>query len=163
MARFTVKAFILALMLFFANACDFNKAFVALNSDKDYKFEFNGFEKRLHLNTQKPYALVFFTKDCGVCKEQIKILNSLNQIYSFDFFIILNDASNKEDARLWAENKDLFLPLFYEKRAVNFLSRAVGSIYAVPVIVFVDEKGILGKKFIGLTPQSALSKEILAL
>ena len=32
--------------------------------------------------------------------------------------------------------------------------------YAVPVIVFVDKKGILGKKFIGLTPQSVLEKEL---
>lgn len=157
MGQFTFKTFALALSLCFL-AC-FDNTFSTTNG-KAYKFTYNGFEKRLNYGESKPYALVFLTKDCGVCKEQIRILNESTPLYAIEFFAVLRDAKNKEDAQIWAESKDLTLPLFYEQRASEFFSRAVGGVWGVPAIVFFDEKGILSKKFSGLTPQSVLSKEL---
>lgn len=151
------KAFILALSLCFAGCFD-NK--FTTTEGKAYKFSFNGFEKRLSYGENKPYALVFFTKDCGVCGEQIRVLNALKERYDFEFLVVLSGVKDKADAQLWAQKKNLTLPLFYGARASEFLSRAVGGIYGVPVIVFVGENGILGKTFSGLTPQSVLDKEL---
>lgn len=157
MGKLTLKAFALAISLCFL-ACFDNK--FGTTNGQAYEFSFNGFEKRLSYGENKPYALVFFTKDCGVCKEQIRILNELQTLHNFEFLVVLKDAQDKEYALLWAQSKNLNLPLFYEARASDFLSRAVGGVWGVPVIVFVDEKGILGKKFNGLTPQSVLEKEL---
>ena len=161
MGKSTLKACILALSLCFSGC--FDNAFDALHSDKDYKFSFNGVKKELHFGSNKAYALAFFTKDCGVCKEQIAILNTLNALYDFEFLVVLGDVKDKNEALIWAENKKLTLPLFYEKRASEFLARGVGGIYGVPVIVFFDKKGILNTKFTGLTPQSVLNAKILSL
>ena len=169
MARVAFKAFTLALSLFICGGCDFGRDFTALNSEQSYKFSFNGFEKRLNLGTQKPFVLAFFTKDCGVCKMQISILNALKiensdlKTAQIDFFIVLNDAANKAEAMLYAQSHDIKFPLFYEKRASEFLSKAVGGIYGVPVMVLFDKQGIQRRLFIGLTPQSVLEKELLAL
>lgn len=158
MGKSTLKACILALSLCFLGC--FDNTFKALHSDKDYKFSFNGVKKELYFGSNKAYALAFFTKDCGVCEEQIKILNTLND---FEFLVVLGDAKDEDDALKWAKNKKLILPLFYEKRASEFLARGVGGIYGVPVIVFFDKKGILNAKFTGLTPQSVLKAKILSL
>lgn len=177
MARVAFKAFTLALSLFVCGGCDFGRDFTALNSEQSYKFSYNGFAKRLNLGTQKPFVLVFFTKDCGVCKAQIRILNTLKtpensdlkiensglKTAQIDFFIVLNDAANKAEAMLYAQSHDIKFPLFYEKRASDFLSKAVGGIYGVPVMVLFDKQGIQRRLFIGLTPQSVLEKELLAL
>ena len=184
MARVAFKAFTLALSLFVCGGCDFGRDFTALNSEQSYKFGFNGFEKRLNLGTQKPFVLVFFTKNCGVCKAQIRILNALKtpensdftaennalkiknsdlKTAQIDFFIVLNDAANKAEAMLYAQKHDIKFPLFYEKRASEFLSKAVGGIYGVPVMVLFDKQGIQRRLFIGLTPQSVLEKGLLAL
>lgn len=167
MAKFALKALVLALSIFFVG-CEFKRDFEAINSEKSYKFSFNGFEKRLDLGTQKPFALVFFTKDCGVCKEQIRILNELKAknegprgLSDFDFFVVLNDAQDKEDAILFAKEKGIAFPLFYEKRASELLSRAVGGIYGVPVTVFFDKEGIQRELFIGLTLETLLLKELV--
>ena len=185
MARVAFKAFTLALSLFVCGGCDFGRDFTALNSEQSYKFSFNGFEKRLNLGTQKPFVLVFFTKDCGVCKAQIRILNALKRAENsdftaknnalktpensdlktaqIDFFIVLNDAANKAEAMLYAQSHDIKFPLFYEKRASEFLSKAVGGIYGVPVMVLFDKQGIQRRLFIGLTSQNVLEKGLLAL
>ena len=145
---------------FFLNACDFNRNFAALNSEKQYKFEFNGFEKRLHFGSQKPFGLVFFGKNCGVCKAQMRVLNELKNAQKFDFFVVLNDSPNKADATLYAQSHDIKFPLFYEQKASEFLARAVGGIYGVPVIVFFDKQGLKTQTFIGFTPQNVLEKEL---
>ncbi len=157
MGKSTLKAFALALSLCFLGCFD-NK--FSTTSGQAYEFSFNGFEKRLSYGESKPYALVFFTKDCGVCAEQIRVLNALKGRYDFEFLAVLSGAQDKTDAQLWAQKKNLNAPLFYEARASEFLSRAVGGIDGVPVIVFVGKTGILGKKFSGLTPQSMLEKEL---
>lgn len=158
MGKSTLKACILALSLCFLGC--FDSDFKALYSEKSYKFSFNGVKKELHFGSNKAYALAFFTKDCGVCEEQIKILKALDD---FEFLVVLGDAKDENEALKWAKNKKLTLPLFYEKRASEFLARGVGGIYGVPVIAFFDKKGILNAKFTGLTPQSVLSAKILSL
>ncbi len=155
--KFTNFALIF-LAAFFLNGCEFNRNFAALNSEKSYKFEFNGFEKRLHFGSQKPFALVFFGKNCGVCKAQMRVLNELKNAQEFDFFVVLNEAANKADATLYATSHDINFPLFYEPKASEFLARAVGGIYGVPVIVLFDKQGLKTQTFIGLTPQNVLEK-----
>lgn len=161
MGKSTLKACVLALSLCFLGCFDNN--FKALHSEKSYKFSFNGVKKQLDFGSNSPYALAFFTKDCGVCEEQIRILNALNTLYDFEFLVVLGDAKDENDALKWAKNKNLTLPLFYEKRASEFLARGVGGIYGVPVIAFFDKKGILNAKFTGLSPQSVLGEKLIVL
>lgn len=141
-------------------AC-FDNDFRALNTDKRYNFVYDGLEKELHFSKDKAYALVFFTKDCGVCKEQIAALKELRD-YDFDFLGVLADAKDEKDALSWALNYDFDFSLLYERKAGDFLSKAVGGIFGVPVIVFFDKQGKMKEKFIGLTPKSILEKNILA-
>ncbi|KGI56116.1 TlpA family protein disulfide reductase [Campylobacter sp. MIT 97-5078] len=161
MAKFARKAFVFALALFFS-AC-FENQFKALNSNKMYEFSFDGFEKRLDFKQKQPFALVFFTKDCGVCKEQIVILKELRKLHDFDFLTILGDARDEKDALVWANEKGLDFTLFYERKASEFFSKIVGGIYGVPVIVFYNKEGFKTKEFIGLTPQNLLAKELIKL
>lgn len=162
MEIFRVQTYFFALIIsLFFTACDSGENFKALNSDKNYNFSYNGFEKTLKLDDKmQNFALVFFIKDCGVCKEQIPILQNLAKNYDFNIFIVLGDANDANDAKAWAEKKGLsHLAMFYEKRASQYLSDAVGEIYGVPVISFFKE-GKTDKKFIGLTPYSILKSEI---
>ncbi len=157
MAIFRIQTYLLVLILFCACA-DTN--FKALNSEQTYKFSYNSFEKELLLDDKKAYfALVFFTKDCGVCLEQIAILKKLKERYEFDFFVVLGDAKDLEDAKAWALEKDLNLKVFYEKKAADFLARAVGGIYGVPVLSFF-KNAKMEQKFIGLTPYFILEETI---
>lgn len=162
MGTFRVQTYFFALImaLFFA-ACDSGENFKALNSDKNYNFSYNGFEKTLKLdNKMQNFALVFFTKDCGVCKEQIPILQNLAKNYDFNIFIVLGDANDANDAKAWTDEKALSnLAMFYERKAVKYLSKAVGEIYAVPVLSFFNQ-GKMDEKFIGLTPYSILQSEV---
>jgi len=143
-------------------AC-FDHNFKAINSNESFKFSYNKLDKRLEFNQQKPFALVFFTKDCGVCKEQIASIKALRKLYDFDFLAVLADAKDKEDAIKWANDKGLDFTLFYEPRAAKYLSNAIGGIYGVPVSAFFDKEGRQNELFIGLTPQSVLEKELLSL
>lgn len=153
--------FIILLNLAFLGC--FEKKFDAINADKPYIFEFDGFKKSLNYGKTEPYALIFFTKDCGACKEQIATLNKVQQIHAFSLIAVLNDAANRADAEAWADKYGLKAPLIYEPRAADFLSRAVGGIYGVPVLVFFDKMGTQKASFLGLTPQSVIEREILSL
>ncbi len=157
MESFRVQVYLFALIFFCA--CS-GENFKALNSEQNYNFSYNGFKKELKLNQEKnSFALVFFTKDCGVCGEQITVLNRLKSHYDFQFFIVLGDAKDLDDAKMWALKKDLHLQVFYEKKAVDFLCAAVGGVYGVPVLSFFKE-GKMEQKFIGLTPYFVLENEI---
>ncbi|TQR29526.1 thioredoxin [Campylobacter sp. MIT 99-7217] len=159
MELYRIKNFVLTLIAFLFIACD-NHEFKSINPDLSYEFKFDGFSKELSFGQQKPFVLAFFTKDCGVCKEQIAILKDFSRENEIKIFTILGDARDKQDAILWAEQKGLDLTLFYESKAADFLSRVVGGIYGVPVIVFYDENSRLRQKFIGLTPKGVLEKEL---
>ena len=129
-------------------------------SGENYIFSYNGFEKNLKLNNKNEnFILAFFTKECGVCKEQIKILQALLKKYDFKIFVVLGDAKNLNDAKIWASKKDLNLPLFYEKNSVKYLSSAVGGIYGVPVLSFFKNSK-MSEKFIGLTSYKILENEL---
>lgn len=160
-SSFYLKALLLAMSLVFT-AC-FDNEFKAINSNESFKFAYNKLDNRLEFNQNKPFALVFFTKDCGVCKEQIAAIKALNKLYDFDFFAILADAKDRADALKWADEKGLDFTLFYEAKAARYLSQVVGGIYGVPVSAFFDKEGRQNELFIGLTPQSVLEKELLNL
>ena len=93
----------------------------------------------------------------------MRVLNELKNAQEFDFFVVLNDSPNKADATLYAQSHDIKFPLFYEQKASEFLARAVGGIYGVPVIVFFDKQGLKIQTFIGFTPQNVLDKVLLNL
>ena len=133
MGIFLVQTYFFALIIALSFiACDSGETFKALNSNKTYNFAYNGFEKSLKLNNEaQNFALVFFTKDCGVCKEQIPILQNLAKNYDFNIFVVLGDANDANDAQAWANEKGLSnLEMFYEKRAAKYLSSAIGDIWS---------------------------------
>ncbi len=162
MGIFRIQAYFFALIiaLFFV-ACDSGENFKALNSDKTYNFAYNGFEKSLKLNDKtQNFALVFFTKDCGVCKEQIPILQNLAKNYDFNIFVVLGDANDANDAKAWADEKGLSnLAMFYEKEQLNTFQVPLGKYMECLCLVFSKKEKWM-KKFIGLTPYSILEKEI---
>ncbi|TXE81252.1 redoxin domain-containing protein [Campylobacter peloridis] len=153
-------SFLALVFLVFLNACS-NNEFKALNSNQNYIFKYDGFEKTLKIqNSNQAYALFFFTQDCGACKAQIPILNELYKDKKFTIIAVLNGVKNQEEAEKIALEKSLDLPLLYESKASLFLSKAVGGIYGVPVIVFFDENANINEKFIGLTPKGILENKI---
>ncbi|HEC1728111.1 TPA: TlpA family protein disulfide reductase [Campylobacter lari] len=152
--------FLALISIFFFSACS-NNEFQTLNSNQNYTFKYDGFEKTLKTqNANQAYALFFFTQDCGACNAQIPMLNELYKERNFPILAVLNGAKSKEEAQKILLEKKLDLPLLYEAKASSFLSKAVGGIYGVPVIVFYDEKGKINEKFIGLTPKSILENKI---
>ncbi|AJC91169.1 TlpA family protein disulfide reductase [Campylobacter subantarcticus] len=151
--------FLALISIFFLNACS-NNEFKTLNSKYNYIFDYDGFKKTLKIqNSNHAYALFFLTQDCGACDAQIPILNELYKERKFLILAVLNGVKLKEDAQKILLEKKLDLPLIYEAKASSFLSKAVGGIYGVPVIVFFDEKGNRYEKFIGLTPKSILENK----
>lgn len=88
------------------------------------------------------------------------MLNELYKERNFSILAVLNGAKSKEEAQKILLEKKLDLPLLYEAKASSFLSKAVGGIYGVPVIVFYDEKGKINEKFIGLIPKGILENKI---
>lgn len=166
MAKYRKRAFELALIYFALFFCGCEQGnFKALNAkEQGVGFAYDGLEETLRLKEEaKPFALVFFTKDCGVCVEQIKIIEALRKDYEFDFFAVLADAKDEQDALNWAKQKNLTFMLLYEKRAASYLSKAVGGIYGVPVSAFFSKQGEKKGFFIGLSPYSLLQKELLSL
>ncbi|WP_291951492.1 TlpA disulfide reductase family protein [Campylobacter sp.] len=154
------KFYIFLALIFILNACASNE-FKVLNSDKNLEFLYDGFEKTLKIKDQnQPYALFFLTQDCGVCKAQIPILNTLYKMRNFKIIAVLNGVSDEDKARQNIIEKNILFPLLYQTKASLFLSKAVGGVYGVPVIVFIDENGVLKEKFIGLTPKNILENQI---
>ncbi|RKO64819.1 hypothetical protein CKA54_02740 [Campylobacter sp. P255] len=152
--------FLALISVFFLSACS-NNEFQTLNSKQNYIFDYDGFEKTLKIqNSNHAYALFFFTQDCGACNAQIPMLNELYKEKKFPILAVLSGVRSKTQAQNVIELKKLDLPLVYEAKASSFLSKAVGGIYGVPVIVFFDEKGNMNEKFIGLTPKSVLENKI---
>ncbi|MCR6572746.1 TlpA family protein disulfide reductase [Campylobacter insulaenigrae] len=154
------KFYIFLALAFLLSSCA-NNEFKALNGDENLEFLYDGFQKTLKIKDQnQPYALFFLTSDCGVCKAQIPILNELYKTRKFKIIAVLNGVKDKNEAQQNILEKNILFPLLYQAKASLFLSKAVGDIYGVPVIVFVDENGILKEKFIGLTPKNILENQI---
>lgn len=169
MAIYRVKNQLLALSALFLIACS-DPEFKTLDPEASFRASFNGFKDELILKESSnssalsvqdaPFLLVFFTKECGVCSEQIAILEELVKRHQMKVFVILNDAKDRQDALAWAKSKDLSLPLFYENKAAHFFSQAIGGVFGVPVLSFWDKKHKAGAKFLGLTPLSVLESEL---
>lgn len=100
------------------------------------------------------FMLFFFTSTCGVCKEQIPILEELSQ--NIRIYGILGDISNTQKAQYFIESSKITMPIFYQSNARRFLANASNGIKGVPVIV-VFKNGKVAQKFIGLTPKGILA------
>lgn len=152
-----IKNFIIFMMLFFIGCDD---GMIALNSQNPIKFTFLAKEKILKLDENKAYGLFFFTKSCGACIKQVRILNDILEKENFKVIAVLGDAKDYEDAKDIAKAKNINFPLIFAKDDANFLSNSVGGILGVPAIFFYDNQGKLDKKFLGLTPKSVLENQI---
>lgn len=152
-----IQNFIIFIAIFFAGCDD---GMIALNSQKALKFEFSPKSKSLKLQENEAFGLFFFTKHCGACSEQVKIINEILKSENFKFIAILGDALNYEDATKISFKKDIKFPLIFNKDDTNFLSNAVGGILGVPAIYFYDKNGKFSKKFLGLTPRIVLQNQI---
>ncbi|KAA6227290.1 thioredoxin family protein [Campylobacter sp. LR286c] len=158
MEKYRIKACILSLILIFLSAC--SEEFKSINTNERLAFSYNGFEKTLSLNSKLDnFLLVFFTKECNVCNEQIPILKDLALKNDLKIFLILDGIKDENEARIWSKKKDLKLSTFYEKRAGEFFSSVVNGVYGVPVLS-VFKNGKMSDKFIGLTPLSVLEKSL---
>lgn len=152
-----IQNFVIFIAIFFAGCDD---GIIALNSQKALKFEFSPKNKSLKLQENVAFGLFFFTKNCGACSEQVKIINEILKSENFKFIAILGDAINYEDATKTAFKKDIKFPLVFDKDSAKFLSNAVGGVLGVPAIYFYDKNGKFSKKFLGLTPKIILQNEI---
>lgn len=120
-------------------------------------FDFTYKSKRLSLSSGKPFMLFFLSRSCGVCSEQIKLLNKLSGVLQI---AIINDAKDEADAKAVIKAKNLHLPLVYKKSEVYFLSQAVGGVSGVPAIYFYNASGDMVAKSLGLTPLGWLQQTI---
>ncbi|QKF64703.1 TlpA family protein disulfide reductase [Campylobacter corcagiensis] len=147
MEIFKSKIIIFFIILFF---CGCDDGILAINSEKPLYFSTqNG---NLKLNGSDKFGLIFITKECGACKEQLIYLKEIN----FKFIAVLGDAKDMSDALNVA--KEINFPVVFDKDSVMFLSNAVGCISGVPATFLFNDD--LSKKFLGLTPKSVIEKEI---
>lgn len=100
------------------------------------------------------FILFFFTSTCGVCKEQIPILEDLHK-QNIRIYGILGDKSQAIKAREFIDSSNITMPIFYESNARRFFTNAIGGVKGVPVIA-IFKNGKVQQKFIGLTPKSVL-------
>lgn len=157
MGLFTYKTYLLLIISLFFIACN-EKELKAINPSEKLSFKYQ--DKRLELGSKEAFLLFFFSKNCGFCKEQIKILN---QIKSIKKIAIINDAKDIKEAKELIKLKKLGFSLIFDKPSVSFLSQAVGGVSAVPVIYLYDKSGNKIYKYLGLTPLGLLIKSIKSL
>ena len=148
MEKFKSKIILFFLILFI---CGCNDGILALNSKEPFYFKFKNSE--LTLTNHDSFGLIFITKECGACKEQLKYLKNSK----FNFIVVLGDAKDMNDALNFTKDKDIDFPLIFDKDSVLFLSNAVGGISGVPA-TFVYSKDNK-KRFLVLIPKSVIEKE----
>lgn len=104
------------------------------------------------------FVLFFFTSTCGVCKEQIPILEELFS-QNIRIYGVLGDIPNLTNATKFIESSHIKMPIFYTSNARRFFTNATNGVKGVPVIaIFKDGK--LTQKLIGLIPKSVLLQSI---
>lgn len=136
--------------MFFNAGC--NDGILAINSKRPLYFYIeNG---KLNLKNNDDFGLIFVTKECGACKEQLKYLKNSE----FGFIVVLGDAKDVNDALSVVKEKEISFPVVFDKDSVMFLSNAVGGISGVPVTFICSKNN--NKKFIGLTPKNKIEEEI---
>ncbi len=143
---------------FFLVGCD--DGMIALNSQKALKFDFSPKDKNLKLQENVAFGLFFFTKNCGACIQQTRVLNEILKNENFKFIAVLGDAKDYDEAKKVATKKDIKFPIIFNKDDTKFLSNSVGGILGVPAIYFYDKNGKFSKKFLGLTPKTTLQNQI---
>lgn len=107
----------------------------------------------------KPFALFFFTTICGVCKEQIPILQEIVD-ESTKIYGVLGNAPSVDLAQKYAESNAITLPIFYESKAKRFFTQIIGGAEGVPVVVTFDKDGRVKGRFMGLTPKDVLKNAL---
>lgn len=100
------------------------------------------------------FVLFFFTSTCGICKEQIPILEELFS-QNVRIYGILGDIPNLANATKFAESNHIKMPIFYQSNARRFFANATNGVKGVPVIA-IFHNGKLTQKLIGLIPKSVL-------
>lgn len=123
--------------------------------------DFNEVSSKSHFGESQDsnkFVLFFFTSTCGVCKEQIPILEELFS-QNIRIYGILGDIPNLTNATKFIESSHIKMPIFYQSNARRFFTNATNGVKGVPVIaVFKDGK--LTQKLIGLIPKSVLLQSI---
>lgn len=151
-----MRLLLVLLMLFFA-ACK-DDYFLTLNSKEALSLKYNAKEKALN-GLNEPFMLFFYSKDCGVCMEQIPILNELSKDYK-----IIAVLGGMKDINMAKKNlKGVEFTTVFDSLDVEYLSNVVGGVYGVPAMFIYDKNGKMVKKFISLTPKSVLLAEFKAL
>ena len=148
MEKFKSKIILFFIIL---SICGCDDGILALNSKEPFYFKFKNSE--LTLTNHDSFGLIFITKECGACKEQLKYLKNSK----FNFIVVLGDAKDINDALNFAKDKDINFPLIFDKDSVLFLSNAVGGISGVPATFIYNKDN--KKRFLGLTPKSVIEKE----
>ena len=124
-----------------------------ISSDFNEKFDSSKSHSIKSQDSNK-FVLFFFTSTCGVCKEQIPILEELFS-QNVRIYGILGDIPNLTNATKFIESNHIKMPIFYTSNARRFFANATNGVKGVPVIaVFKDGK--LTQKLIGLIPKSVL-------
>ncbi|MBZ7994984.1 TlpA family protein disulfide reductase [Campylobacter canadensis] len=148
------KIFLIFVLLFCA--CSEEKM-SALNSKELIMIKFDAKQKAIK-GINEAFMLFFYTQDCGVCNEQIPVLNELNKENKIKLIAVLGGARDYLDAK--KKLKGVEFATIYDPNDVEYLSSIVGGIYGVPAMFIYDKEGKLKKRFLSLTPKSVLLKEI---
>jgi thiol-disulfide isomerase/thioredoxin len=138
------------------------KNHITLNSQIPVKTIFSASNKTLALDGGKPYMFFFFSSDCGACKEAVPYMNFFNEKYadSFEVIGIMGGSLGFDKDMEILKNYDIRFKVISEGKSVDYLSRAVGGIYGVPIFYIYDKDGKLVEKYLGLTPQNKLEESI---
>ncbi|MDR2341783.1 MAG: TlpA family protein disulfide reductase [Campylobacteraceae bacterium] len=159
------KILFFAVLAIFFNGCSKNigeKNHIALNSQIPIKTIFSASNKTLALEDNRPFMLFFFSSDCGACKEAIAYMNFFDEKYAENFKVIgvMGGSLGLDNDIKLLKNYDIKFKVISDAKSVDYLSRAVGGIYGVPVFYIYDKDGRLTNKYLGLTPQNKLEESV---
>lgn len=112
---------------------------------------------------KKVLVLSFFTTSCGACKEEIPSLNMLEKEFPSQIKIlsVLGEKKSIKEIKSFINKYNISYSIVSEALSVNLLSKAVGSIFGVPVTFIFKNNGRLFKKFSGLIPHKIMRQTIL--
>jgi thiol-disulfide isomerase/thioredoxin len=141
------------------------KNHIALNSQTSITTFFSASNKTITLKENKPFMLFFFSSDCGACKEAIPYINFFDEKYAQNFEIVgvMGGSLGFDKDIEILKNYDIKFKVISDTQSVDYLSRAVGGIYGVPVFYMYDKEGKLANKYLGLTPKNKLEESIKSL
>lgn len=127
---------------------------LVISSDSNNKIDSSKLDSNKSSDSNKSFMLFFFTSTCGVCKEQIPILEELFS-QNVRIYGILGDIPNLTNATKFIESNHIKMPIFYTSNARRFFANATNGVKGVPVIA-VFHNGKLTQKLVGLIPKSVL-------